>query len=470
MNEPSRDFNPQSQIPAYALRASAGRRTPQSNQDLPRTLSLLDATMINIGSMIGSGIFIVPAAIALQLNSTPLVILVWTIGGIISLFGALSVAELGAMFPRAGGQYVYLSEAYHPLAGFLYGWAGFVVITSASISAVAVGFAQYLGYFFPLDDGGVKAIAIVSILFLTAINCVGTKVGAAVQNAFTFLKIAALAGIVLLGVAAGSFDNFSPMVSEPTNESVLTLLGLAMIGVLWSYDGWIEITYVAGEVKNPERNIHRSLFYSTVVVIAAYVLVNIALIALLGFGAMSRSQLVAADAATASLGAMGGVLVTIAVIVSTFGANNGFVFTGARIYYAMAREGLFFKSLANIHPRFQTPVPSLAAQGVWSCLLVLSGTYDQLITYIVFASFLFYAMSCSAVIVLRKRSPKVHRPYNVWGYPFTPLLFILFSLALVIQTILENPRDAAIGVLMIASGVPAFWWWEKRRKTKAKRG
>lgn len=441
-------------------------RNPQSHEDLPRTLSLLDATMINIGSMIGSGIFIVPATIALQLNSTPLIIAVWIVGGIVSLFGALAMAELGAMMPHAGGQFVYLREAYGALAGFLYGWTLFIVIQTAAIAAVAVGFATYLGYFFSLDDATTKVVAIASIILLTTINCYGAKLGATVQNIFTFLKVGALAAIVIASFAlsGGSLANFDSNAPILHNTNFLNAVALALVGVLWSYDGWIEITYVAGEVKNPERNMLRSLFISTVIVIVFYILVNLAFIYVLGVQNVAQSSLVASDAATVIHGNIGAGIVALTVAISMFGANNGFVFTGSRIYYAMARAGLFFRSLGTIHPRFKTPVASLLLQGAWSCVLVLSGTYDQLIAYIIFASFLFYAMSCAAVMILRRRNPDALRPYKTWGYPLTPIVFILFAIALTINTIVESPSDTAIGCAMILAGIPAYWRWKKNTR------
>lgn len=438
---------------------------PAVHTELPRTLSLLDATMINIGSMIGSGIFIVPAAIALQLNSTLPIVLVWAVGGVISLFGALSMAELGAMMPRAGGQFVYLREIYGPLAGFLYGWTLFIVIQTAAIAAVAVGFATYLGYFFPFTHLETKLLGVSSIVILTGINCFGTKLGAAVQNVFTFLKIGALAAVVVTGffLGGGTTENVLPLLPESGISNIIGAFSIAMVAVLWSYDGWIEITYVAGEVKDPGRNIHRSLLLSTVVVIVFYVLVNLAFLYVLGVARVAESELVASDAATVIHGGAGAAIVALTVAVSMFGANNGFVFTGARIYYAMSRAGLFFKSLGNIHPRFETPVASLLVQGGWSSVLVFTGTYDQLITYIVFASWVFYAMSCAGVLLLRRRTPDAVRPYRTWGYPVTPVVFMLFAAALGLSTIVESPADAAIGALMILSGVPAYWWWKKQK-------
>ncbi len=432
--------------------------------ELRRELGLLDSTMINVGTIIGSGIFIVPTTIAQYLNDSFSVIAIWIIGGIISMFGALSVAELGAAMPKAGGQYVYLSRAYGPVWGFLYGWTAFAVINTASIAAVAVAFATYLGFFIPLGAVAIKVIAIVSIILLTAINCLGVKLGAWTQNGFTFLKMAALAAIILFSFAlsGGDMANFSPVLPRQSLSSMLGPLGLAMVAVLWSYDGWIEITYVAGEVKNPQKNIPGSLVISTLIVIGLYVLINLAYIFVLSLGEMAHSELVASDTAVKILGHPGAVLVSLAVLLSTFGANNGFILTGARIYYAMAREGLFFNWVGRVDPKFQTPVPSLVSQGLWACLLTLTGTFDQLFTYVVFASWIFYAMSCGAVLLLRQKDPSMPRPYRTWGYPATPLIFIAFALWLVINTIVSDPRDSAIGAGIILMGLPAYFYWKAK--------
>ncbi len=433
--------------------------------ELPRKLSLLDSTMINVGSMIGSGIFIVPATIALYLQSSVPIIFVWVIGGIVSLFGALSVAELGAMMPRAGGQYVYLREAYSPLWGFLYGWAAFAVINTASIAAVAVTFATYMGYFFPMDAMAIKLIGIASIIFLTIINCFGIKIGAIVQNIFTLTKIGALLLLAVLSfiLSGGSVSNFSPALPLLPLTSLAGPLVLAMIAVLWSYDGWIEITYVAGEVIEPQRNLPRSLAIGTLIVIVMYILVSCAVMYVLPMDAAAHSQLVLSDTAVKILGAGGAIFISIAVIISTFGTNNGFIFTCPRIYYAMANEGLFFKSLATIHPKYETPIASLIIQAVLACVLILSGTYDQLITYVVFASFLFYGMSAGAVMILRRRSPELSRSYKTWGYPFTPILFMLFALTLTVYSFIENPRDSLIGVGIVLLGVPAYLYWKRKQ-------
>ena len=428
---------------------------------LQRKLSFLDSTMINVGSMIGSGIFLVPAAVSQYLQSSWLVLVVWIVGGFFSLLGALSVAELGSLYPRAGGQYVYLSEAYGRLWGFLYGWTAFTVIMSASIAAVAVGFATYLGYFIPFSPVGIKMVAIASIAILTAINCFGVKAGALVQNTLTFIKMGTLGFLIVLGF----FFHPGLSVSMPSPSFSLSAVAgpfaLALVAVLWSYDGWIEITYVAGEVKNPQRNISRSVIASTLIVILIYVLTNFTYVSVLSMDAISKSKLVVADAASALVGPIGGTMAVIAVIVAMLGCNNGFVLTGARIYYAMASDRMFFRSLAKIHPRYHTPVPALAGQGVWAAVLVLTSAFNQLFTYVIFASWIFYALAAGAVIVLRKRSPKVSGTYKTWGYPFTPIVFILFALCLMVATIVEDPRDAAAGLGIILLGLPAYFYWRK---------
>ncbi len=432
--------------------------------ELRRELTLLDSTMMNVGSMIGSAIFLVPATIALWLQSSTLILLVWVVGGTVSLFGALAIAELGGMMPRAGGQYVFLKEIYGPLWGFLYGWAGFIVIISGSISAIAVAFATYLGHFFPLDNASIKIVAIASIVLLTFVNCFGVKFGAVIQNGLTFIKIGSLILLTFLSfLLSGNEGDLLPLAAPSLSVSLIGPIVLSMVAVLWAYDGWIEITYVAGEVKDPDRNIHRSLILSTAMVMILYAAVNAGYLAVLSLEAMSGSTLVASDAVTSILGSPGASVIAGAVVISTFGANNGFVITGARIYYAMARENLFFSSFGQVHAHFATPIPSLLGQGFWASLLVLTGTYEQLFTYVVFASWIFYSLSAAGVFVMRKRKPDLHRPYRTWGYPFTPAVFILFALLLVILSVLENPADTLVGLAMILSGVPAYFYWSRKR-------
>jgi APA family basic amino acid/polyamine antiporter len=432
--------------------------------ELKRELGLFDATMINVGTMIASAIFIVPATIAAAIPGSGLMTLVWVVGGIVSLLGALSVAELAASYPEAGGQYAYLREAYGPVWGYLYGWTNVAIINTASIAAIAVGFARYLGLFAPLSETAIRALAILSIAALTALNCRGVRLGATTQNVLTTLKIGALAALIASAfvLPGGSATNFQPLWPAGSPGDWIRPIGVAMIGVLWAYDGWIETTYVGSEIKDPGRNLPRSIILSTVIVIIMYVLASTAYSYVLSPARMAGSALVASDAARVTMGAAGAGFVAAAILVSTLGANNGIVFTAARIPYAMARGGLFFRSQANVHPRFGTPVVALVTQGVIASIFALLGTYDQLITCIVFAGFVFYALSAAAVIRLRAVAPELPRPYRTWGYPVTPVVFIVFAVWLVGNTILETPRESAIGAGLILLGLPGYWYWRKK--------
>ncbi len=432
--------------------------------ELRRELGLLDTTMINVGTMIASAIFIVPATVAAQVPGSALMILVWVVGGVVSLLGALSVAELGAAYPEAGGQYAYLREAYGPAWGFLYGWANFAVINPASIAAIAVGFATYLGFFVWLSPTAIKALAVVSIAGLTLLNCLGVRLGATTQNVLTFLKMGALAALVITAFAlpGGGAANFQPLWPPGSVGGWIRPFGVAMIGVLWAYDGWLETTYVGSEIKDPGKNLPRSIILSTLIVIAFYVLASVAYSYVLSPARMAGLTLVASDAAQVTMGAVGAGFVAAAILVSTLGANNGIILTAARIPYAMARGGLFFQSQGSVHPRFATPVTALVTQGVISSLLALTGRYDQLFTYVVFAQFLFYALGCGAVMRLRRTEPQIPRPYRTWGYPVTPIVFIAFALWLVGNTIVELPRESAVGAGLILLGLPGYWYWRTR--------
>jgi len=429
---------------------------------LKRVLSLLDATMINAGGIIGSGIFMVPATVAMFTGSASLFFMVWIAGGIVSLFGALSVAELGAAMPRAGGQYVYLSEAYGPVWGYLYGWSAVAVINTASIAAVGVAFSEYLRFFFPITDVSIKGIAVATIVLLTIINILDVKSGARFQNLFTISKLGAIFVIIILGLVmeGGSNQNLSPFFSDQSFTELVGPLGLAMVSVLWTFDGWIFITYVAGEVKNPGRNIPLSLIFCMLIVVTIYLLLNYVLIYTLGFTGMNGSDLVVSDAASVFLGNKGAAIVTLIILISLIGANNGFVLTSARINYAMAKDKLFFYQASQIHPRFKSPANALIIQCVWASLLTFTGTFNQLITYIIFASWIFYGMSAGAVIILRNKKPDMERPYKTPLYPWIPIIFILFAIFLTINTIIEAPRDAAIGAGIILAGLPMYYYWK----------
>ena len=436
---------------------------PTASTDLKRELGLFDATMINVGTTIATAIFIVPAEIAADVPGSALMVLVWIAGGAISLLGALSVAELGAAYPEAGGQYAYLREAYSPMWGFLYGWTALLVINPASIAAIAVGFARYFGHFVPLSEAWIRITAVLSVFALTWLNCLGVRLGATTQNILTTLKIGALLLLIITAfvLPGGSVENFKPWWPQGSFGQLIGPFGVAMVAVLWAYDGWIETTYIGSEIIDPGRNMPRSIILSTLIVIALYVLASVAYTYVLSPAAMVGSQLVASDAAKITMGAFGASFVVIAILVSTLGANNGIVLTAARIPYAMARAGVFFRAQGAVHTRYGTPTVALVTQGVIASVLTALGTYDQLFTYVVFAQFVFYALSAGAVIRLRTTKPQVPRPYRTWGYPLTPVVFIAFAVWLVFNTIKETPVDSAVGAGIILVGLPGYFYWRR---------
>src|SRR5687767_11829624 len=424
-------------------------RSPLTASDgLKPQLGLLDATMINVGTMVGASIFIVPSAIAAYFSASFPTLLVWIAGGVVSLFGALAVAELGAAMPRAGGQYIYLQRAFGPIWGFLYGWGAAVVINPASMAFIAVAFATYLGFFLPFSPLAVKLVAVVSILALTGLNCFGLRTGAITQNILTLIKIGAVVAFVALCflLPGGGSANIQPLWSAEPVGALIAPFGLAMILVLGAYDGWIETTYVGSELRNPGKDMARSMVLSTLLVTVLYVGVSLACLWVLGRAATAASTLVAADAMRVVLGPAGGAFITIAILISTTGANNG----------------RFFRWAARLDPVHQAPNRVMVVQGLWASALVFSGTYTQLLTYVVFVSFLFYAMSSAAVILLRRREPEMPRPYRAWGYPVTPVVFILFSGYLILNTIVNAPRDAAIGGGLLLLGLPVYVWCRRR--------
>lgn len=433
---------------------------PPGHDGLKAELGLLDATMINVGTMVGASIFIVPSSIAVLFSGSYPSLLVWIVGGLVSLCGALCVAELGAAMPRAGGQYIYLQRAFGPIWGFLYGWGAAVVINPASIAFVAMGFATYLGFFIPMSPGEVRAMAVGSILLLTALNCYGLKVGALTQNILTLIKIGAVLAFVVLCLIlpGGSAANLQPFWPTESIGSMIGPFGVAMILVLGAYDGWIEITYVGSELRNPKRDMALSVVWSTLLVTLLYFGVSLAVIYVLGQAATGQSTLVAADAMKVVLGPVGGAFITSAILVSTLGCNNGIIFTAARIPYAMALSGNFFRWAGRLNQGRGTPNTALIVQGVWASALAMSGTYNQLLTYVVFVGFLFYALSAAAVIVLRRREPGLVRPYRTWGYPVTPVVFILFAGYLIGNAFVETPRDAFLGAGLLLAGLPVYWY------------
>ncbi len=445
--------------------------------DLVRGLGVWDAALVTVGSVLGTGIFITTGDIAKVLPHAGLILVVWILGGLLTLAGAFTYAELGAMFPKAGGQYHYLKEAYGPLWGFLFAWACLLVIMTGGIATLSVGFGEYLGAFVPFFSTGHELIAVplgtrafrvnggqvagaLCIAFLTAINYVGLRMGAGLQNAVTLVKIAAIVALVVFGLlvpAPVSTDLVAPL----PDGRLLAALGVGMIAVLWSYDGWYGVTSLAGEMRNPERDIGRGLVAGTVVVTLLYVALNLVYLRALPLATMAGTGRIGEAAATALFGSWGGRLITAAVLVSTFGCLSATILYAARYYLPVAQDGLFFRSMGRIHPRFLTPSTCLVVQGAWSILQAFTGTYEQLYTYVIFAMFLFHAATGAAVIVLRQTRPDVPRPYRVWGYPVVPAVVVLTSLAFVINTVVEKPTESLAGLLLVSLGMPAYFFWRR---------
>ncbi len=459
--------------------------------ELVRGLGVTAAIMIVAGSMIGSGIFRKPATMAGQLLSPELLLIVWIAAGLITFIGALANAEVAGMIDETGGQYIYFREMYGKTFAYFYGWSGFAVIHSGSQAAIAYVFAEYVGYFFkfpslphsianfsfwipiignifPFAEFGTKAVAILCILFLTGINYIGVVFGGMVQTIITIIKIASivLLSILLLTFGDGNYQNLSNgfELAPQVSGNLFAIIGLALAGAFWAYDGWNNVTYVAGEIKNPTRNVPRALLYGTLIVIAVYVLINVAFLYILPVDIMKNSPLVAASAAEAIFGVRGAEIIAIGVIISTFGACNGNLLTTSRIQFAMAHDNSFFKSFGKIHPRYGTPHFSLTALGLWSCVLVLSGSFDTISDYVIFASWLFYMMGAFGVFILRKKMPDKHRPYKVWGYPWTPAIFVIFSFVFLINSLIADTQNSAMGLALILLGLPFYIFWRYKQK------
>lgn len=449
--------------------------------ELVRGLGAWDSTLITIGSVLGTGIFLTSSDMARVLPRPGLILAAWALGGALTLAGALTYGELGAMFPRAGGQYHYLRAAFGPGAGFLFGWASLLVIMTGGIATLSVGFGEYLGYFVPffstghvlVDAGrwpvrwtlnGGQLAGGLAIVLLTAVNVMGLRQGAGVQNAFTVLKVAAVAGLAGVGLFATAPAHASaPSASvQPEGAALAAAFGLAMVSVVWSYDGWYGATYLAGEMKRPERDLPWGLLVGTAAVTGLYLLVNAVYVRALSVEEMAATGRVAEAAASALFGGWGGRLVSAAVLVSAFGCLSATILYAARVYLPMAQEGLFFTAMARIHPRYLTPAACLMVQGVWSVAQAFSGTYAQLYTYVVFTVFVFHAATGAALFVLRRTRPDARRPYRVWGYPLVPAVFVASALALVANTLREKPIESLGGLLLVATGVPVYWWWRRR--------
>lgn len=457
-------------------------------------LGLFDATMIVMGSMIGSGIFIAPSIMAGYMPVPQLLILLWVIGGILTAFGAIAYGELAGMMPKAGGQYVFLREAYNPLLGFLYGWTLFFVIQSGFIAAVAIAFAKYLGVFIPaLSENNVilkfnifgwnctlnsaQLVGVGVIALLTCINCFGVVFGAFVQNLFTVSKIAAIAVLVFVAFLIGNgnwsnfFENFSIEKFQPIappealSMGFLAAFAVAMSKALFAYDAWNSITFAAEEVKNPHKTVPYSLVLGTIGVMLVYVLANMAYLYILPIKEMAvvPDNRVAAEVAERIFGVIGAQLIAVAIMISTFGCDNGMILAAPRVYYAMAKDGLFFKGAGKLHPKYKTPVNSLILQGIWSSVLTLSGTYSALLTYTAFTSLLFNVLTVIGLFILRKKYPERERPYKAWGYPVVPIIYILVAVFFIIYIIIGDPKSSGFGLLLVLIGIPAYIYWSKTK-------
>jgi APA family basic amino acid/polyamine antiporter len=427
--------------------------------DLSRRLTFFDGATLLVGSVIGSGIFVVPSLIAQRVPEPGLAIGIWIFSGLLVLCGALTLAELGAMLPESGGLYVYMREAYGPFWAFLYGWTIMLVVIPGAIAALCSAFLLYLTLFVPMSWWTGKLVGILLLIGLALVNVRGVKHGARVQSLFAVLKTGGL--IALIGLALvtlqGRAEHFEPLLPPAFSGSLLTAIGLAMISTLFAYDGWHFVGFVAGEMKDPQRTVPRSIIAGVLLVMAIYVSANLAYIFVLGQPRIASSERVAADAMSAMVGPAGATFITVTILCSTFGAISANVLAGPRVFFAMAKDRVFFEHLARVHPRYHTPSTAIWAMALWAGVLTLTGGYEHLITLSGFSSWIFFTMVVLAVIVLRRRHPEWPRPYRAVGYPFTVVVFVLVSSFFVINTLVEAPRSSLLGLGLLLIGVPFYF-------------
>jgi basic amino acid/polyamine antiporter, APA family len=441
----------------------------QPKRELRRVLGLRDLILLVIGTVIGSGIFLVPGAVLRPVGgSVAAAIGVWLTGGVLSLIGALTYGELTAMHPGAGGLYIFIKDCFGPLMGFLYGWTLFFVISSGSIATLAVAFSNYLSEFVSFPPLMAKAISVAMILLIALVNVRGTRESADLQNVMTMTKVFAIVAMSLALLWIGKNPLFvatsHPHPQDQMAGSLFTGFGLAMVSVLWAYEGWQYATFSAGESLNPQRDFPRAFLIGSAALIGIYLLANFGYLAALGSEGVERSDRVAMTA-MAAIGHPGlNKLVGIAILISIFSAANSICLTAPRVYYAMARDGVFFPRLAEVHPRFGTPAFAVISSSIWAAVLAWTGTFGQLLTYVVFVGWIFYSLAAASVFVYRKRAPNAVRPYRVPGYPWTPMVFIASALALVTNTIAAQPVRSAVGIGIVALGIPAFFAWRWKRE------
>jgi len=432
---------------------------------LRRTLSLRDLIFIVVGTVIGSGIFLTPGTVVRNAGSGGMALIAWIAGGMLSLLGALTFAELGASNPDSGGMYAYLKNAFGSLLAFLYGWTMFLVIGCGSLATLAAAFPTYLSVFIPLSPAASSSASVLMIALVAAINVRGTRHSADVQIVMTAVKAGVIVLLAMLLIAK-SGPGTDPGAWWPDHFEFSTLTGVAtaMIGVLWAYEGWQYVTFSAGETFDPQRTFGRGIVGGTALLIGVYVIASIGYFSGLGVAGVAASNRVASDAATAVLGPPAGKIVAAVILVSIFSAANGVMLTLPRLFFAMARDKVFFAALATIHARFATPARAIAATAVWSAALVLSGSFDQLLTYVVFMSWIWFALAAVAIFVSRRRDPSADRPFRTPGYPVTPVVFILAALGIVANTVVAQPVESTIGLGFAVLGVPAYLVWRPRRR------
>ncbi|MDH7511854.1 MAG: amino acid permease [Clostridiales bacterium] len=437
--------------------------------ELPRVLGFWDIIGIIVGGVIGSGIFIVPAAVAAGVESPLLIFAVWILGGLLCFFGALSFSELGAAYPQAGGMYVYLREAYGPLVSFLFGWTLFLVIDSGAIATLAVAFSsKYLPHFVGLTPLETKVVAVALIALLAIINYIGVKWGAIVQNILTLIKFGAIVGVcvVVFVFAKGSAAHFISPAPKALSLNLIASFGVALVATLWAYKGWESSTFSSGEIRNPEKNFPAGLLAGTLIIIGIYLLTNLAYLYAFPASEIAKSSRIASDAMNFAIGPIGASIIAFIILFSITGATNQNFLCSPRVYFAMARDGLFFKNIARIHPRFLTPHVSIFALAGWSAVLSLSGTFEQLFTYVIFGQWIFSGLTVAAVMILRRKRPDISRPYKTWGYPATPVIFILSALFVSVNTLINQFWNSFAGLAIIFLGLPAYFYWRR----KARRG
>ncbi len=465
------------------------------------SLGLFTTISIVVGAVIGSGIFKKPALMAGELGSPELLLFVWILAGVLTLFGALSNSEVAGMITETGGQYIFFDKMYGPLTSYLYGWAILAVIQTGSIASITYIFSEYFEYYFklprfspdvensfflympfvgkifPLKDFGVKSLTIFIIFLLTTVNYFGVKYGGKVAEFFTTAKVIAILMLVIAGFlyGGGSLSNFT--YDTPNFSSSLGLVGgivAALSAAFWAFDGWNNITYIAGEVKNPMKNIPKALVFGTLIIISVYILINLAYLFVLPIDVMAKSKLVAADVADIAIGPIGGSLIAALVMISTFGTSNGTILVSARVYFAMAQKGMLFSTFGKVNPKYNTPANALFLQAIWSAALVLSGSFDDLTDMLIFVSWIFYALGAYGVIILRKKMPDVHRPYKVPFYPYIPLIFVIIASLFVILTLYNDIQNyisgnaeiinSVFGLLLVLCGLPLYYYFRRKNK------